>query len=556
MKVVAIILSGASFCFATRLRAKACGNGGDADLNRRNLLCTPVLKPDSISNGTQRHNVERVENEAHLDDKENEARMKGGASDSMLEKTLSTFQELSTNAIIKVEELIHEAPALKKPRLESSFANQFARPQPIDTASYFNHLRNTAGEDVISVLEYSYYEGKTVMDWLKSVQASRTFPTSDDSIEKYDNTKLLVTLTEEIKPQPIVPQDVVDLFDKLQANPEFASFAEDVQRTMVLDSMYKPLVFGQWIEKGFSPEKILEIFFAHKSMNFKVTDQLFLVWLEYFTWYWRLAKSKSPLRNAEFLWALRKHLSEDSLDKMITSQEFQDVFLNQDLDDVVGDLMSIRLTWHTDYLLRKETRPDLAFPKLMKSLHDLDKSDNSAMLWLLNYVLQYRKNFPFTDTELVKLLSSTIPFESLIRFLRSQRKYPRINKLAEDMLQSMFSSTTMLTTLANSGINPEKYFQHLFSLYGTVATSSKSEIMEASQQKNFDVALQYLKYALVFDVQIKKMTFKNSFRNSFIFLDEKMHDILSQHLEELQANMEKFKQDLGVVEIGQGVPPV
>ncbi|CEG42453.1 uncharacterized protein PHALS_12728 [Plasmopara halstedii] len=128
---------------------------------------------------------------------------------------------------------------------------------------------NTAGEDVKFVLGNSYYEGKTVIDWSESVQASRNIPTSDDSIEKYDNTKLLASLTEKVTPEPIVPQDVVDLFDTLQANPRFLSLAEIVQRTMVLDSMYKPLVFGQRIEKSSFPEKILDIFLRTSLWTFK-----------------------------------------------------------------------------------------------------------------------------------------------------------------------------------------------------------------------------------------------------------------------------------------------
>ncbi|KAL7685362.1 hypothetical protein Plhal304r1_c031g0100911 [Plasmopara halstedii] len=514
---VAIFTSVASFCFAIRLRSKACN---DADLNGRDLLCTPVLKPDSISDGMQRHNVELVMNEAHLDDKNNEARMQNVAvvdSEKMISKWLDLIETM--------EESTHIAPALKKPRLEASSANQFALPQSIDPASHSNHLRNTAGEDIIFVLENSYYEGKTVMDWLKSVQASRIFPTSDDSIENYDNTKLLAILTEEIKPQPIVPQDVVDLFDTLQANPQFVSFAEDVQRTMVLDSMYKPLVFGQWIEKGYSPEKMLDIFFAHKSVDVKVTNPLFLAWLEYFTWYWRLVKSKSPLRYAEFLKALRKYLSEENLDKMISSLQFKEAFLKEQVEGVRDDFESILWTWHAE------------------------NPDSPALLWVLNYVFQYRKQSTFSNIMLFKLLMFKLSFKSLMKLLRSQSEYPQLKILADDMLQ--FSSTTMLTTLAEYEVNPEEYFEHLFSLYGTAATSSEPETMETSQQnKSFDIALQYLKYALVFDVQIKKMTYENSISDSFIFLDDKMHDMLSQHSKELQDNVEKFMQDLGFKSVG------
>ncbi|KAL7685428.1 hypothetical protein Plhal304r1_c031g0101591 [Plasmopara halstedii] len=69
------------------------------------------------------------------------------------------------------------------------------------------------------VLDNSYHESNTVISWLKNVQASRTSPTRDDSIEKYENTMLLASLTGKGTPQPFVPQEVVDLSDKLQVIP-------------------------------------------------------------------------------------------------------------------------------------------------------------------------------------------------------------------------------------------------------------------------------------------------------------------------------------------------
>ncbi|KAL8006206.1 hypothetical protein Plhal703r1_c06g0033771 [Plasmopara halstedii] len=42
--------------------------------NSRDPLCTPPQKAYTIRNGALRHNVALVENEAHVDDKENEAR--------------------------------------------------------------------------------------------------------------------------------------------------------------------------------------------------------------------------------------------------------------------------------------------------------------------------------------------------------------------------------------------------------------------------------------------------------------------------------------------------
>ncbi|KAL7685413.1 hypothetical protein Plhal304r1_c031g0101441 [Plasmopara halstedii] len=314
--------------------------------------------------------------------------MQDGAMHSMLEKLLE-WQELPTNAMDRVEELIHDVSAVKKPRLESSPAYRFAQPQPIVIASFSNHPGDTIGRNLIAALEKSYYdEGTTPIDWLRNVQAYWIISNLDDSIEKYDSTKLLAFLTREVKPQPFVAQDVVDMFHNLQGTPESVS---DVQRTMVLDSTSKPLVFGQWIEN---------------SVDIKVTDQLFLAWLEYFKWHWRLPKSNSLLRYARFLKALRGH------------------FWGKNLNEII----LIRWTWRTDHLLRKKVCLDLVFPKLYICLHESDKSDCSAMLWILNYVYQYRKHSTFTD---IKLISMEIPADK---------------KPAEDMLQSMFSSTTMLTT--------------------------------------------------------------------------------------------------------------
>ncbi|KAL7685400.1 hypothetical protein Plhal304r1_c031g0101291 [Plasmopara halstedii] len=406
---VAIFISGVSICFAIRLRAKACN---DTDFNGRDLLCTRVHKADLISDETQSHNVEHAENEAHLVEKEDEARMQDGALDSMLEKLMLEWPELPINAMDRVDELIHEAPAVKKPRLESSPAYQFAQPQPIVIASYSNHPGDTIGRNLIAALEKSYYdEGKTPIDWLRNVQAYWIISNLDDSIEKYDSTKLLAFSTREVTPQPFVAQDVVELLHNLQGIPEFVS---DVQRTMVLDSTFKPLVFGQWIENKFSPEKILEIFFGHKAVDIKVTDQLFLAWLEYFTLYWGSASNKSRSRYDDFLKALRKYLPEKNLDEMIGSQEFEEAFLKQG-DGVRGDFIRIRWTWLIDFSLRNKLRPDDAFSKINKKTHYLDNPNSPVLLWMLNYVVRYRKQSTFTDIELFTFLISKLSFESLMK---------------------------------------------------------------------------------------------------------------------------------------------
>ncbi|KAL7685406.1 hypothetical protein Plhal304r1_c031g0101361 [Plasmopara halstedii] len=283
----------------------------------------------------------------------------------------------------------------------------------------------------------------------------------------------------------------------LQGIPEFVS---DVQRTMVLDSTFKPLVFGQWIENKFSPEKILEILFGHKPVDIKVTDQLFLAWLEYFTLYWGFASNKSPSRYDDFLEALRKYLSEENLDKMISSEEFEEAFLKSQVDGVLDDLHNIRWTWLTDYSLRKKDRPDRVFSKMSEYSHDLDNPDNPVLLWMLNYVVRYRKQSTFTDIELFIMLTSKLSFESLMKLLRSQCKYPQLKKLADDMLNSMFFSTTMLTVLAKSGVKSEEYYRHLVSVYDTAAMSSEPDIVKASQQKKkLNVKSQYDMYALAVD---------------------------------------------------------
>ncbi|CEG42578.1 uncharacterized protein PHALS_12840 [Plasmopara halstedii] len=104
---------------------------------------------------------------------------------------------------------------------------------------------------------------------------------------------------------PFVAQDVVDMFHNLQGTPESVS---DVQRTMVLDSTSKPL-----------------------SVDIKVTDQLFLAWLEYFKWHWRLPKSNSLLRYARFLKALRGHFWGKNLNEIILLQGDMENFLNKKL---------------------------------------------------------------------------------------------------------------------------------------------------------------------------------------------------------------------------------
>ncbi|KAL7685411.1 hypothetical protein Plhal304r1_c031g0101421 [Plasmopara halstedii] len=530
---VAIFISGVSFCFAVRLRAKACNV---TDVNGRDLLCTRVHKADLISDETQSHNVEHAENEAHLVKKENEARMQDGAMHVMLEKLLE-WQELPLNAMDRVEELIHDVSVVKKPRLESSPAYQFAQPQPIDAASHSNHPGDKIGKSLIANLEGNYYhENMTPIEWLKHVNAYWIISNLDDSIEKYDNTKLLAFLAEKFK-----PRGVVDLFGKLANIPNCERFAEDVQRTMVLDSTYKDLVFGLWIDKGYSPETILDIFFfTHKPAVIKVTDQLFLVWLGYFTWYWKLTNSKSPLRYVDFLKALRKYLPIDYLDEMIPSQALKEAFLKQQVDGVLDDLNIIRWTWLMDYFLRKKVRPDRVFLKINKYLHDLDNPDSPVLLWMLNYVVWYRRQSTFTNTELFIFLTSKLSFESLMKMLRSQWKSPQFKKLANDMLNSMFSSTTMLTTLAKSGVKLEEYFRHLVSVYNTAATSSEPKFMALTIR--YDMASQYLKYALVVDYHIRNMkyddsSFDKSFNTSFDFLSKEMNDISDSFLKKLLHDM-------------------
>ncbi|KAL7685381.1 hypothetical protein Plhal304r1_c031g0101101 [Plasmopara halstedii] len=606
--LVAIFISGVSFCFAIRLRAKACN---DTDSNGRDLLCTRVHKADSISDGAQSHNVERVENEAHFVNKENEARMQDGALDSMLEKLMLEWPELPINAMDRVDELIHDISAVKTPRQESSpayqFAQhqpidaashspayqfappqlihaashspayqlaqpqpihaashlpaypidaashspayQFAQPQPIHAASHFNHPGDTVGSSIIAGLEASYYKSTTPLDWLRRVNFYRSIALMDNSIEKYDNTRLLAFLARKVK-----PQGVVNLFGNLANIPDCVSFAEDVQRTIVLDSTYKHLVFGRWIIDGYHPEKILDIFFAHKPVVIKVTDQLFLAWLEYCTLYWKGTNSKSPLRYAEFLKALRKYLSEENLNKMISSREFKEAFLK--VDGVQDDLKNIRWTRLSDYSLSKKDRPDRVFSKIIRYSPDLDDPENSLWLWMLNYVVQYRKQSTFTNIELFIMLTSELSFESLMKLLRSQWKYPQLKKLADDMLKSMFSSITMLTTLAKSGVKPEEYFHHLVSVYNTVDMSSEPVIVEIPQQnERFHVALQYLKYALVVDLEINNMKFDDSIETSIDFLSGKMHDLSDQRSRDfLRYNMKQFRQNS--IETEHGLPPV
>ncbi|KAL8006223.1 hypothetical protein Plhal703r1_c06g0033951 [Plasmopara halstedii] len=534
---VAIFISGVSFCFAVRLRAKACNV---TDFNGRDLLCTRVHKADLISDETQSHNVEHAENEAHLVEKENEARMQDGAMHVMLEKLLE-WQELPLNAMDRVEELIHDVSVVKKPRLESSPAYQFAQPQPIDAASHSNHPGDKIGKSLIAALEKSYYdEGKTPIDWLRNVQAYWIISNLDDSIEKYDNTKLLAFLAEKFK-----PRGVVDLFGKLANIPNCERFAEDVQRTMVLDSTYKDLVFGLWIDKGYSPETILDIFFLRtnlRSLKLRINYSC-----------------KSPLRYVDFLKALRKYLPIDYLDEMIPSQALKEAFLKQQVDGVLDDLNIIRWTWLMDYFLRKKVRPDRVFLKINKYLHDLDNPDSPVLLWMLNYVVWYRRQSTFTNTELFIFLTSKLSFESLMKMLRSQWKSPQFKKLANDMLNSMFSSTTMLTTLAKSGVKPEEYFRHLVSVYNTAATSSEPKFMALTIR--YDMASQYLKYALVVDYHIRNMkyddsSFDKSFNTSFDFLSKEMNDMSDSFLKKLlHDSTMHFMRRLISLETKQELPP-
>ncbi|CEG45465.1 uncharacterized protein PHALS_01758 [Plasmopara halstedii] len=212
---------------------------------------------------------------------------------------------------------------------------------------------------------------------------------------------------------------------------------------MVLDSTYKDLVFGQWIVKGFSPENILDIFyFAHKPVVIKVTDQLFL--------------AESQLRHNDFLKALRKYVSEEDLDKMIPSQEFKKAFLEQ-VDGVRDDFFRILRSWRMNYALRKNIRPDKLFSRMNKESLVLENPDSPKLLWMLDYVVRHRKQSTYTDIDLFVFLISKLSFESLMKVLRFQWKYPRIKKLADDVLNSMFFSTTMLTVLAKSGVKSEEY---------------------------------------------------------------------------------------------------
>ncbi|KAL7685401.1 hypothetical protein Plhal304r1_c031g0101301 [Plasmopara halstedii] len=125
------------------------------------------------------------------------------------------------------------------------------------------------------------------------------------------------------------------------------------------------------------------------------------------------------------------------------------------------------------------------------------------------------------------------------------------------MLNSMFFSPTMLTTLTKSGVKPEEYFQQLVCVYDTAATSSKSEIMSVSQQnsKKFDVALQYLEYALVADGEMNTMTFDDRIKTLINSLSEKMPDISDQRSKDFLHN--KMKQ-LGpkLRETEHELPPV
>ncbi|CEG44710.1 uncharacterized protein PHALS_01054 [Plasmopara halstedii] len=253
---VAIFVREVSFCFAVRLGETNCTV---LDTNGREPLCTPAHKAYTIPNRALRNNVALVENEAHVDDNEKEARMQNIEPLEALMKP-----HLSGDTMKEMQEILNNALTMPTAHLDKNkIVGRSYDPRGMlqDMLARNRELR----PNVI------------VEKWLEQVVHHKNFDQERDTISE----KLLLALEELMQSQNAeeLMSQVITVLETFRVQPKFKSFAENFERLIVVKRKYKVLVFQNWI-KNINLENAFRILVGVGKITNHETPLLW-VWFDY-----------------------------------------------------------------------------------------------------------------------------------------------------------------------------------------------------------------------------------------------------------------------------------
>ncbi|KAL8022837.1 hypothetical protein Plhal710r2_c007g0032061 [Plasmopara halstedii] len=461
---VAIVVRGVSFCFAVQLGEKNC-NG--LDTNSRNPLCTPPQKAYTIRNGALRHNVALVENEAHVDDKENEAR----GVENVIYSRVILEPHLPGDKINEIQRL------LSKPFVTNT-AN-VDRNKIVESIHDLNIMHNNMlAED--TGLKFD----KIIEKWFLRVIMHRNFHQGRD---KFDDDQLLLTLLEVIDSQNLdhsIPR-VINVLENFRAKPEFRLLAEDVERIMISKPELSRFVFSDWIKNNNTPKNALRILLGdRKSNNF---DFLRIrLWLDYVDYIRDLYAFHTKSNSVPSSIIPSRNGLSDEVESMQNQQKiFEQILLESEL--VFAHLIYNRWVHFFEKCLISETLPDVALKTVRNYQQAL--SDNIELITVLDYVIRYRKNHQYPDIKLYELLTSKRLFDEVVDQLKSIDTLKKsFSEAAGRMLYSMISAKDIMTVFVKAKITGGKYRKWLDSLYAMFADSEPMKVTtsQSAKQKNVD----------------------------------------------------------------------
>ncbi|CEG49221.1 uncharacterized protein PHALS_06993 [Plasmopara halstedii] len=237
------------------------------------------------------------------------------------------------------------------------------------------------------------------------------------------------SLPQTLNHQPDPHRQVVKLFDKIRADQEFKSFAEDVQRMMVLDSTYKTLVFEEWTQNLYLPDNMLPNFdntISERSLK----NPLFLAWLNYVDWYWTFAKDQRC-----------------------------NTYIINAFPQNVGHVKALKYAWRFDKWIKTQNFADDNSNRIQHELHRKLFTKNGELTWILHYINADKKNFAhFILLKLLRFLISLVEFDELVKLLIS---------LYED-------SELMKLDLVEANVTAERYKHYLLIIADLFALSDRS----------------------------------------------------------------------------------
>ncbi|KAL8022868.1 hypothetical protein Plhal710r2_c007g0032391 [Plasmopara halstedii] len=352
---VAIFVRGVSFCFAVRLGERNCDG---LDTNNRDPLCTPPYKAYTIPDGALRHNVALLKNKDRVDDKENEAR---GT------EILKKFQ----------------------PMLKSQLSGD--KMSEIHSFLRRNSDKNTADVEIVKIIEEWFLQ---VKNHFESYHGSVIF----DVNQALQN--LMTKMNSRKSEFPIF--QVTVLLENYRVRPEFQFVAENLERLITSNTVYKHFVFIAWIKNNNTLRNALRILVGDET-NIDFDSSQFRLWLEYSVLIKRFDVMYTKPDNVPS----SIFSSLDSLSDEVKSMHYQPETFTKILQEGEAALAHLVHTRRVRYLegcLSKAVPPEQALKEVKD--HQQAASDDIELILLLNYVIRYRINHDYPDTKLYNLLTS------------------------------------------------------------------------------------------------------------------------------------------------------